>query len=733
LIPRHFIPRSESNVKLSLGDAGAGDRSVGDGPETRAGWTVPRLSLATLIVLAIGFRVPAMFLLRYGGSPDWSDFRYYHEMATLAAQGFYPDIHFWVEYPPIFPWLAVGAYRLSLILPPGPQPYFWFDLELAGVLAIADAATIFAIDRLGDAFWGKPFGRRSATLYAALFLPTFAILGWFDTLPTALLLLALLGIVARRPTVGGVLAGVGVMVKLFPLVALPAALVVSRPGAKGRGRWIDAGLTIGAAIVATLLIAVPFYLRGGAMFLATFQNVFSRGSWESPWALLDGYYGTGTVASLPDRLFYLPSAVWGTPSHSAIPWDVAAVVVAALFLWRLTAAIRVGTPRAAIALTGFGITLLLLLSKGFSIQFTEWLLPFIALLLPDTTGAVLAILLIVDDLVVEGYLYVTLFPDLHPLLWLSVGIRTVLLFWLAVETGAAIDPEVTRRWISLRRRLAAPAAAAGLLALVVAGVALSPRLLAASLAKSGDAPLLAAIDRDPNAALLFTQPSLYDRLYYSEHYHPMAVLAQPKLPTWTGDRSLNATLQRAVGSRDTVILVTDTTEAPSPLLPVIQTWLSARYGAEPEQKINVDRVVVYRTSLKPAERALNDHFGSAIALVGVTPPSLAARAGGTLTVTLHWHALSRPPKDYTASLQLLSPQGKLVTQRDAMPMNNTLPTTDWQPGQDVYDPMTLTLPANLPDGSYPIIVVLYDHVTGQRLSVGGTDHAVIGTVQLGQG
>ncbi len=48
-------------------------------------------SLAALIVLAIGFRLPPLFLLRYGGSvPDWSDFRYYHELASLSAQGYFP-------------------------------------------------------------------------------------------------------------------------------------------------------------------------------------------------------------------------------------------------------------------------------------------------------------------------------------------------------------------------------------------------------------------------------------------------------------------------------------------------------------------------------------------------------------------------------------------------------------------------------------------------------------------
>ena len=198
---------------------------------------------------------------------------------------------------------------------------------------------------------------------------------------------------------------------------------------------------------------------------------------------------------------------------------------------------------------------------------------------------------------------------------------------------------------------------------------------------------------------------------------------------WTGDRSLNQTLERAVNGRDTVILLTD--GAASPLQTAIQTWLTARYGAEPAKKIGADTLVVYRTSLKPAERVLSLQFGSAITLVGMSPSAPTARSGGSLAVTLHWHAAEPPDKDYTTSLQLLDPSGKLVAQKDAMPMNNTLPTSGWQPGQEVYDPISLDVPPNLPDGDYPLIVVLYDHVTGQRLTVSGADHASLGTVHLG--
>lgn len=695
-------------------------------------------SLLTLIILVIGFRLPCLFLLRYGGAaPDWSDFLYYHELAALAAQGFLPDIHFWVEYPPLFPWLAVGAYRVSLLFPAWTQPYFWFDLLLSGVLAVADAGTIIVIDRLGDLLWGKGGGRRSALLYAALFLPTWAILGWFDTLPTFFLLAGLWFLIRRPawPLAAGIAAGIGVMFKLFPVLALPAALVVSERPSGARLAWRTV-ITASASLMVTIaVIATPFYLAGRETFLATFRNVLARGSWTSPWALLDGYYGAGTVASLRDRLFYNASADWGTPSSHPAYWYAAVFLGLAFYLWRFWAAQRVGTPRAAIALTGLGVTLLLLLSKGFSTQFTEWALPFIALLLPGVSGAVLAVLLILNNVVLEGYLYITLFPTHHALLWVSVAVRTVLFLWLALACAAAIAPPRAGR--GRRRRLPRAGGGFALLAvlLVAGGVTLGPVLAHAAEERSGDAPALNALRGTPaEEAIVFTSPTAYDRLYRAVRRHPTILVAEPKLLTWTGDRSLNRRLEAGIGDRESVLVVSDAASSGSALDAAVRTWLGARYGGEADQNLGSTRLTRFRKSLKRPEQTTRLTFGDSIALDGYSPPSPQAQPGAPLAITLHWRAAAKIERDYTISLQVLSPEGKLIAQQDAMPVNNTMPTTRWQVGESVYDTLTVDLPRGLTAGQYPLIVVVYDNQNGERLTArgegSGGDHARLGPVRI---
>jgi hypothetical protein len=70
-------------------------------------------------------------------------------------------------------------------------------------------------------------------------------------------------------------------------------------------------------------------------------------------------------------------------------------------------------------------------------------------------------------------------------------------------------------------------------------------------------------------------------------------------------------------------------------------------------------------------------------------------------------------------VQLLSPQGQLVAQRDSQPLDGFHPTSAWRPGQEITDRYGLLLPDKLPSGAYQLVVGMYDGETGQRLQVFG--------------
>jgi hypothetical protein len=722
----------------SVDPPGEADRSGGRCESGRVG-----PPLAALLVLAVGFRLPVLFLSRYGGTaPDWSDFRYYHELASLSAQGFLPAIHFWVEYPPLFPWLAVVLYRVSLLVPPWIHPLFWFDLLVTLVLATADVGTIVLIDYLGDAFWGPPLGRRSAVLYAAFFLPAYAVLGWFDALPTFFLLLALALLLVGARGAGrtwrlglnaaaGLAAGIGIMVKLFPAVAVVAVSVLARTPSTSRPpsekRLINspfalAGAAAGAMIISVGIISLPFLILGRTMFLATIENILARGSWLSLWALLDGYYDPGGVAAISDRLFYPASASWGHPARSPALWWAALALGGGFFLWRWWVARRIGTPRAAIGVTALAVALILLLSKGFSEQFLVWLLPFVAILLPSVDGAVLATLLWLDSVVLEGYLYITLFPTVHALLWISVAIRTALLLWFAIEAAFTLCPSTAVQLDRWRRWLVRPAVGLITLAALIALIETAPRLEAAMLDRTGDAPVAEALRlTDPNAVIVFTQTTVLDRLAALAQPRTTVLLAEPHLLSWTGDRSLYHRLDNAVRDHSSIVVVSDTRAPASPVLPAVRSWLSARYGPPVERTAGSVQLETYSPARAPSEQVINATFGRSMALAGfrIVPTRGPDERSERLTVILHWRAHATIDRDYTVSLQLLSGAGRLVAQHDAMPVDNTMPTTTWEPGQEVWDAVPLDLPRGLPTGSYRLTVVVYDHQTLHRLSVSG--------------
>jgi hypothetical protein len=86
-----------------------------------------------------------------------------------------------------------------------------------------------------------------------------------------------------------------------------------------------------------------------------------------------------------------------------------------------------------------------------------------------------------------------------------------------------------------------------------------------------------------------------------------------------------------------------------------------------------------------------------------------------LEVTLYWQT-DQPVRDsYKVFLHLQDlDSGEIVAQSDAIPRNWTYPTNEWEPGEIVRDVISIPL-VSLPDGSYKIVVGLYDSLTGERL------------------
>jgi hypothetical protein len=111
------------------------------------------------------------------------------------------------------------------------------------------------------------------------------------------------------------------------------------------------------------------------------------------------------------------------------------------------------------------------------------------------------------------------------------------------------------------------------------------------------------------------------------------------------------------------------------------------------------------------------NFDDKIALLDIAVPETILTPGGLFDVTFTWQSLAPLTEDYTVFVQILDENDTIVGQVDAWPVQGTLPTTQWRPGQIVTDPHTIQLSAELLPGSYRLVAGWYLLATAQRLPV----------------
>jgi hypothetical protein len=130
-----------------------------------------------------------------------------------------------------------------------------------------------------------------------------------------------------------------------------------------------------------------------------------------------------------------------------------------------------------------------------------------------------------------------------------------------------------------------------------------------------------------------------------------------------------------------------------------------------------------QSPLQPAALALVP--SGRITLTGqmVEPPPVG---GDTLPVTLYWQSDTILTTGYTVFVQLLAPDGSVMSQSDSIPGQGSRPTTGWVPGEVITDRHNLPLPDGVAAGEYQLIVGLYSPLNGQRLPLVNPAGEIVG-------
>lgn len=103
-----------------------------------------------------------------------------------------------------------------------------------------------------------------------------------------------------------------------------------------------------------------------------------------------------------------------------------------------------------------------------------------------------------------------------------------------------------------------------------------------------------------------------------------------------------------------------------------------------------------------------------LALIGIEVPQVVTHPGDTVQVRLTWWVLANLDKDYTAFVHAAD-GGTVRFQTDRPPIEGAYPTSLWDPGEQITDVISLTIPIDTPAGTYRLTTGLYDPETEVRI------------------
>jgi hypothetical protein len=357
-----------------------------------------------LLLLLIA-RLISILTLPLEGLLGYGDFPNFIQLARLPG---WPFINYWVEYPPVFPFINTLLYRFAS----GKEATYYY--MLAFVLLLVDLCNLFLFIKIVNRVQGKAENWWRVVSYLVVLIAVPYTWWEFDPFAVLGLLLGLYCLLEGDDILAGSAIAFGVLVKLFPVLLL---IIPWRYYSKARALKISAiSIAIIVMVYGTLYLASPAYTT------ASIRSQLNKGSWETVWALIDGNNQTGLFGSFSQRVQpEMANVVTRNPAVINPIWSL--FVFGGLGLWAFLRQKTQGEPQ-MIAFLGMAFCLLFLWLPGWSPQWVLLLLPLLILSLPKKEGLLIAATLILVNLLEWPVL---LSRGLFNNLWITVIMRTLVL------------------------------------------------------------------------------------------------------------------------------------------------------------------------------------------------------------------------------------------------------------------------------------------------------------------
>ncbi len=308
---------------------------------------------------------------------QWTQYLYFRYVAELSDHGYYPLVNQWIEYPPVFPWLSVGLYKLASVFANGSLKFVVFYGLLGFVFVISECGILVFIYKIGIIIYTPQKAVLASFIFGITSLPTYIIYGWFDPIAAFFLFWGLERLLAKHYHQSALAAALGGLTKLFPLLLIVVGFKII-PSIKQKFVYIF------LALILTISPFAVFAFINPDAVTASLRWLLNKSTYETIWAMFDGYYGYGVAPSATD---FINMSTAGWVAHpTRIPWTFITIIFAVIGFYIYSRPFKTHLQQMVIVLSGIIIQLMLLYLKGFSPQFIIWFLPFVPLILPNAKG-----------------------------------------------------------------------------------------------------------------------------------------------------------------------------------------------------------------------------------------------------------------------------------------------------------------------------------------------------------
>ncbi len=336
-----------------------------------------------LLVLFVSLRV--LLLLIYQpfilqgverGIAAGGDFQTYFQIASLSDKVGLPMRDWWSEFPPLWSYFLVLIYKL--------QPnYTGFSMLLGFIFMLFDVGNLVLIRKIATQLYSEDTAQALAWIYAVLLAPLVFVFWTFEVVVAFFMLLSLWWLLKERDKLTGVGIALGVLVKFTPIVML-GALWRYRPVRKA---ILPTIISVGIIVV----VYAVFFVQNAAMSMPSVTAQFSKASYETVWALIDGNYKTGNFGPLEDRLDPARANVTlGNPSKIPSWLRLGGALAVGVFVFMRT---RRFDAKGLVAFVGISLLIFFLQAQGWSPQWLVQIIPLILLCFPNRDGVLIVVLL----------------------------------------------------------------------------------------------------------------------------------------------------------------------------------------------------------------------------------------------------------------------------------------------------------------------------------------------------